>query len=115
MIKKILLPCSSARDVPVKFYITYIIINCFLSQLGYLLSILIVILIKFPPTTRVSANISYPCYYIFRAMNGKFPSKNSRAEGENDEMGIPNYRKRLRLNQWSGLCLGISMLALAIF
>ena len=29
----------------------------------------------------------------------KIPSGNeSRAEGENDEMGIPNYRERSRLN-----------------
>ena len=29
----------------------------------------------------------------------KIPSENeSRAEGENDEMGIPNYRERSRLN-----------------
>ena len=29
----------------------------------------------------------------------KIPSRNdSRAEGENDEMGFPNYRERLRLN-----------------
>ena len=40
--KKILFPCSNARDVPVKFYI---ITSLFLNQLGYLLSILIVILI----------------------------------------------------------------------
>ena len=36
---KIRFPYSSAPDVPVKFYVTYIITsNCFLSQLGYLLS-----------------------------------------------------------------------------
>ena len=30
----------------------------------------------------------------------KIPSGNeSRAEGENDEMGIPNYRERSRLNK----------------
>ena len=45
--KKILFPCNNARDVPVNFYITYIITSSigFLSQLGYLQSILIVILI----------------------------------------------------------------------
>ena len=32
----------------------------------------------------------------------KIPSGNeSRAEGENDEMGIPNYRERSRLNNKS--------------
>ena len=40
---------------------------------------------------------------IFGGMNGKLPSKNSFwkrifcAEGENDEMGIPNSRDRSRL------------------
>ena len=39
---------------------------------------------------------------IFGGMNGKLPSKipsgnESRAEGENDEMVIPNYRERSRL------------------
>ena len=30
----------------------------------------------------------------------KIPSENeSRAEGENDEMGLPNYRERSRLNK----------------
>ena len=43
--KEISFPCSNARDVPVTFYITYIITSVvFLTQLGYLLSILIVIL-----------------------------------------------------------------------
>ena len=41
--KKILFPCGNTRDVLVKFYITYIITSMvFLSQLGYLLSILII-------------------------------------------------------------------------
>ena len=46
LLKKISFPCSNARDVFVKFYITYIIITSivFYSQLGDLLSILIVIL-----------------------------------------------------------------------
>ena len=44
LIKKISFPCRNARDVPVKFYICYIITSIVLSQLGYLLSILIVIL-----------------------------------------------------------------------
>ena len=41
---------------------------------------------------------------IFGGMNGKLPSKNSFwkwiscAEGENDEMGIPNSGDRSRLN-----------------
>ena len=41
---------------------------------------------------------------IFGRMNGKLPSRNSFwkwiscAEGENDEMGIPNSRDRSRLN-----------------
>ena len=35
----------------------------------------------------------------------KIPSGNeSRAEGENDEMGIPNYRERLRLNYFRKAC-----------
>ena len=34
----------------------------------------------------------------------KIPSGNeSRAEGENDEMGIPNYRERSRLNEIDSL------------
>ena len=34
----------------------------------------------------------------------KIPSGNeSRAEGENDEMGIPNYRERSRLNEWKNV------------
>ena len=43
--KKILFPCSNARRVRVKFYITYIITSIvFISQLGYLLSILIILI-----------------------------------------------------------------------
>ena len=34
----------------------------------------------------------------------KIPSGNeSRAEGENDEMGISNYRERSRLNEWKNV------------
>ena len=45
-LKEDFFPCSNTRDVPVKFYITYIITsNILLDQLGYLLLMSIVILI----------------------------------------------------------------------
>ena len=94
--KKILFPCSNAHDVPVKCYITYIITSCCRYELlswsnFYQLHVLVL--------TLCTHDIM-----IFKGMNDKWPSKNSFsrwiscAEGENDEMGIPNYRERSRLN-----------------
>ena len=88
---------------PWSFILLYHYIDCFWSQLGYLLSILIVILIEFLPIALMLALRTHDIM-IFRRMNGKLTSKNffwkwiSRTEGEIYEMGIPNSRERSRLN-----------------
>ena len=103
--KKILFPCSNASRVPVKFYITYVITSIvFLSQLGYLLSILSISWSNFYKLHVLVLTVRTHDIMIFGWMNGKLPSKNSFwkwiscAEGENDEMGIPIPRDRSWLN-----------------
>ena len=102
--KKMLFPCSNARDVSVKFYITYIITSLFLSQLGYLLSILIIPWSNFYQLHALVLTLGTLDIKIFGEMNGKLTSKNSFwkwiscAEGENDEMGIPSSGDRSRSN-----------------
>ena len=69
--RKILFPCSNARDFPAKFYIHlhHYIINCFLSQLGYWSDFyqLHVLILKH----RIHDIM------IFGRMNDKLPSKSS--------------------------------------
>ena len=65
----------NVRDVSLKFYITYIITSIvFLRQLGYSLSILIVILIKFLLNTCVNA-CTLCSYYNIWGMTDKLLQK----------------------------------------
>ena len=91
--------------MPVKKYIYYIItLIVFISQLGYFLSMLTVLLIYVLPIYVLILTLCTNDIMIFGGMNRKLASKNifwkwiSRREGENNEMGIPNSRELSQLN-----------------
>ena len=59
------------------YHLHHYIINCFLSQLGYLLSILIVSWSNFNQLNVLVLTLRIHDIMIFGGMNGKLPSKNS--------------------------------------